>query len=91
MYPETPRVQFLKNRPCYLKRAKDCPCTLVVVVVVVVVIIIIIIITSMTMYQNKSKRSREGKVITYWNEQVQTARTIPKNKQDIIIRDNEKL
>jgi len=46
---------------------------------------------SMTMYQNKSKLSREGKVITYWNQQAQIARTIPNNKQDIIIRDNEKL
>ena len=25
-----------------------------------------------------------------WNEQVQTDRTIPNNKSDIIIRDNEK-
>ena len=46
---------------------------------------------SMTMYQNKSKRSRAGKVITYWNQQVQSARTIPNNKQDIINRDNGKL
>ena len=25
-----------------------------------------------------------------WNQQIQTDRTIPKNKPDIIIRDNEK-
>ena len=38
----------------------------------------------MAMYQNKSKQSREGKVITYWNQRVQTARTIPNNKQDAL-------
>ena len=31
-----------------------------------------------------------GKVTTLWNQQVQTDRTIPSNKPDIIIRDNEK-
>jgi hypothetical protein len=31
-----------------------------------------------------------GKVIILWNQQVQTDRTIPNNKPDIIIRDNEK-
>jgi len=31
--------------------------------------------------------SRGGKV---WNQQIQTDRTIPNNKPDIIIRDNEK-
>jgi hypothetical protein len=31
-----------------------------------------------------------GKVIKLWNQQVQTYRTIPNNKPDIIIRDNEK-
>jgi len=29
-------------------------------------------------------------VTTLWNQQVQTDRTIPNNKSDIIIRDNEK-
>jgi len=32
---------------------------------------------------------QEGKVTTLWNQQVQTDRTIPNNKPDIIIRDNE--
>ena len=41
--------------------------------------IIIIIITS-----------QGGKVTILWNQQVQTDRTIPNNKLDIIIRDNEK-
>jgi len=27
---------------------------------------------------------------TLWNQQVQTDRTIPNNKPDIVIRDNEK-
>ena len=31
-----------------------------------------------------------GKVTTLWNQQVQTDRTIPNNKPDIIIPDNEK-
>ena len=34
--------------------------------------------------------SKEDKVTTLWNQQVQTDRTIPNNKPDIIIRDNEK-
>jgi len=34
--------------------------------------------------------SQGGKVATLWNQQVQTDRTIPSNKPDIIIRDNEK-
>ena len=29
-------------------------------------------------------------IIILWNQQVQTDRTIPNNKPDIIIRDNEK-
>jgi len=29
-------------------------------------------------------------VAILWNQQVQTDRTIPNNKRDIIIRDNEK-
>jgi len=31
-----------------------------------------------------------GKVTIQWNQQVQTDRTIPNNKPDIIIGDNEK-
>jgi hypothetical protein len=31
-----------------------------------------------------------GKVTILWNQQVQTDRTIPNNKPDIIIRHNEK-
>jgi hypothetical protein len=34
--------------------------------------------------------SQVGKVTMLWNQQVQTNRTIPNNKPDIIIRDNEK-
>ena len=34
--------------------------------------------------------SQGGKVIILWKQQVQTDRTIPNNKPDIIIRDNEK-
>jgi len=34
--------------------------------------------------------SQGGKVTILWNQQVQTDRTIPQNKPDIIIGDNEK-
>ena len=34
--------------------------------------------------------NQEGKVTILRNQQVQTDRTIPNNKPDIIIRDNEK-
>jgi hypothetical protein len=34
--------------------------------------------------------SQGGKIIILWNQQVQTDRTIPNNKSNIIIRDNEK-
>jgi len=34
--------------------------------------------------------SREGKVTILWNQQVQTGRTLPNNKPDVIIRDNKK-
>ena len=34
--------------------------------------------------------SQGGKVTVLWNQQVQTDRTIPNNKPDIIIRDNKK-
>ena len=33
--------------------------------------------------------SQGGKVTILWNQQVQTDRTVPNNKPDIIIRDNE--
>ena len=33
--------------------------------------------------------SQEGKVAILWNQQVETDRTIPNSKPDIIIRDNE--
>ena len=36
------------------------------------------------------KTSQGGKVTMLWNQQVQTDRTIPNNKPDIITRDNEK-
>ena len=34
--------------------------------------------------------NRGSKVTILWNQEVQTDRTIPSNKPDIIIRDNEK-
>ena len=39
---------------------------------------------------NKVETSQGGKVTILWNRQVQTDRTIPNNKPDIAIRDNEK-
>ena len=35
--------------------------------------------------------SQGGKVTILWNQHIQTDRTIPNNKPDIIIRDNEKV
>lgn len=34
--------------------------------------------------------SHEGKLTVFWNQQVQTDKTIPDNKPDVIIHDNEK-
>ena len=39
---------------------------------------------------NNNNKSQEGKVTILWNQQVQTERTNPINKLDIITRDNEK-
>ena len=39
---------------------------------------------------NSVVTNQGGKVTILWNQQVQTDRTIPNNKPDIIIRDNEK-
>jgi len=39
---------------------------------------------------NSVETSQGSKVTKLWNQQVQTDRTIPNNKPDIIIRDNEK-
>jgi hypothetical protein len=39
---------------------------------------------------NNNKTSQGGKVTILWNQQIQTDRTIPNNKPDIIICDNEK-
>jgi len=36
------------------------------------------------------ENSQAGKVTILWNQQVQTDRTSPNNKPDVIIRDNEK-
>ena len=55
------------------------------------IIIIIIIIKHWYEHVPKSvETSQGGKVTILWNQQVQTDRTIHKNKPDIIIRDNEK-
>ena len=35
--------------------------------------------------------SEWGKVTILWNQQIQTDRTIPNNKPDILISDNEKV
>jgi len=39
---------------------------------------------------NSVVTNQRGKVTILWNQQVQTDRTIPNNKPDIVIRDNEK-
>ena len=44
----------------------------------------------MNMCQKSVETSEGGKVTILWNQQVQTDRTVPNNKPDIIICDNEK-
>jgi hypothetical protein len=39
---------------------------------------------------NSIETSREGKVTILWNQRVQTLRTIPDSKADIVIHNNEK-
>jgi len=52
--------------------------------------IIIIIIKHWYEHVPKSvETSQGGKVTIMWDHQVQTDRTLPNNKPDIIIRDNE--
>ena len=69
--------------------------------IILLLIIILIIINKETAVQLDKKHwyehvpksvetSPEGKVTILWNQQVQTDRTIPNNKPDITIRDNEK-
>ena len=41
-------------------------------------------------YKKVYEINQGGKVTILWNQQVQTDRTIPNNKPDIIIRDNGK-
>jgi len=60
------------------------------VMMMMMMIIIIIIISGMNMCQKSAETSQGGKVTILWNQQVQTDRTIPNNKPDIIIRYNEK-
>jgi hypothetical protein len=70
------------------------PCLLASTVKLIIIIIIIIIITGQKHWYEHVPKSvvtnQGGKVTILWNYQVQTDRTIPNNKPDIIIRDNEK-
>jgi len=53
---------------------------------------ILIIIGQKHWYEHVPKvveTSQGGKVTILWNQQIQTDRTLPNNKPDIIIRDNE--
>ena len=45
--------------------------------------------TGTNMYQTQWKQLKGGKITILWNQQVQTERTIPNSKPDIIIRDAE--
>jgi len=56
----------------------------------IIMIIIIIIINWYEHVPKSVETSQGGKVTILWDQQVQTDRTIPNNKPDIIIRDNEK-
>ena len=52
--------------------------------------IIIIIINWHEHIPQSVETGQGGNVTMLWNQQVQTDRTIPNNKPDVIIRDNEK-
>jgi len=67
---------------------------MMMMMMMMIIIIIIIIIGQKNWYEHAPKSvetSQGGKVTILWNQQVQTDRTIPNNKPDIIIRDNEKV
>ena len=53
-------------------------------------IIITVIINWYEHVPKSVETSQGGKVTILWNQQVQTDRTIPNNKPDVIICDNEK-
>jgi hypothetical protein len=58
------------------------------------IIIIIIIMDKKHWYEHVPKSvetGREVNVTIMWNQQFQTDRTIPNNKPDIVIRDNDKI
>jgi len=72
-----------------------------VIIIIIIIIIINFNICKETGVKLDKKRwykhvpklletSQGGKVTILWNQQVQTDRTIPNNKPDIIISDNEK-
>ena len=61
-----------------------------VMTMMMLMIIIIIIIIIMKELPKSVETSQGGKVTILWNQHVQTDRTIPQNKPDVIIDDNEK-
>ena len=77
---------------------QDRELRIVTLIIIIIVMIIIIIIKLVQLdekhwYEHAPKSvetSQGGKVTILWNQQVQTDRTVPNNKPDIIIRDNEK-
>ena len=66
--------------------------------IIIILIIIVIVITGVQLdkkhwYEHVPKSvetSQGGKATILWNQQVQIDRTVPNNKPDIIISDNEK-
>jgi len=63
------------------------------IIIIIIIIIILVQLDKKDWYEHVPKSvetSQGGKVTILWNQQVQTDRTIPNNKPDIIIRDNEK-
>jgi len=61
------------------------------IIITIIIIIVIVIIINWYEHVPKSVETGQGGNVTIlWNQQVQTDRTIPNNKPDIIIRGNEK-
>ena len=60
---------------------------------IIIIIIIGVKLDNKHRYEHVTKSvetSHEGTVTILWKQQMQTNRTIPNNRPDVIIRDNEK-
>jgi hypothetical protein len=73
----------LQHTLCYLSFS-------MMMIMIIMMLIIIIIINWYEHVTKSAETSQGGKVTVLWNQNVQSDRSIPNNKPDIVIRDNEK-